>query len=44
MGDLTPQLIDTDIWTDAMVEALVEIRRAAGLSEQLTEVDTALAP
>ena len=30
--------------TDAMVEALVEIRRAAGLSEQLTEVDTALAP
>ncbi|MEH3141064.1 MAG: wax ester/triacylglycerol synthase family O-acyltransferase [Mycobacterium kyogaense] len=30
--------------TDAMVEALVEIRRAAGLSEQLTEIDTALAP
>ncbi|MBX7449200.1 wax ester/triacylglycerol synthase family O-acyltransferase [Mycolicibacterium sp. 3033] len=30
--------------TDAMVEAFIEIRRAAGLSEQLTEIDTALAP
>ena len=30
--------------TDAMVEAFVEIRRAAGLPEELTVVETAMAP
>ena len=30
--------------TDAMVEAFVEIRRAAGLPEKLTVVETAMAP
>ena len=30
--------------TDAMVDAFVEIRRAAGLSEQLTVIEAAMAP
>jgi diacylglycerol O-acyltransferase len=30
--------------TDAMVKAFIEIRRAAGLSEELTVVEGALAP
>jgi hypothetical protein len=30
--------------TDAVVEELIEIRRAAGLSDKLTAVDTAMAP
>ncbi|MCK0177188.1 MULTISPECIES: wax ester/triacylglycerol synthase family O-acyltransferase [Mycobacteriaceae] len=30
--------------TDAMVEAFIEIRRAAGLSEELTVIETAMAP
>ena len=29
--------------TDAIIEAFVEIRRAAGLSEKLTVVETAMA-
>ena len=29
--------------TDAMVEAFIEIRRAAGLSEELTVVEKAMA-
>jgi hypothetical protein len=30
--------------TDALVEELVDIRRAAGLPDKLTAVDTAMAP
>jgi diacylglycerol O-acyltransferase len=30
--------------TDAMVRAFIELRSAAGLSDQLTEVSTAMAP
>jgi diacylglycerol O-acyltransferase len=30
--------------TDAMIDAFVEIRRAAGLSEELTVVEKAMAP
>lgn len=30
--------------TDAMVEAFIEIRAAAGLPEELTVVETAMAP
>ena len=37
-------LSDAHELTDAMVEAFVEIRRAAGLSEELTVVDGAMAP
>jgi diacylglycerol O-acyltransferase / wax synthase len=37
-------LEDAHELTDAMVAAFVEIRRAAGLSEELTVVDGAMAP
>jgi diacylglycerol O-acyltransferase len=40
--DLT--LDDPHEATDAMVQAFTEIRSAAGLSEKLTEVPTAMAP
>jgi diacylglycerol O-acyltransferase len=35
-------LLDPHELTDAMVEAFVEIRRAAGLSEQLTVIDSVM--
>ena len=37
-------LNDTHEATDAMMHAFTEIRRAAGLSDELTELDTAMAP
>jgi diacylglycerol O-acyltransferase len=37
-------LSDPHELTDAMVDAFVEIRRAAGLSEELTVVESAMAP
>jgi diacylglycerol O-acyltransferase len=37
-------LLDPHELTDAMIDAFVEIRRAAGLPEELTVVDTAMAP
>jgi diacylglycerol O-acyltransferase len=37
-------LLDPHELTDAMVDAFVEIRRAAGLPEALTVVETAMAP
>jgi diacylglycerol O-acyltransferase len=30
--------------TDAMIEAFIEIRRAGGLSEELTVIEKAMAP
>ena len=36
-------LLDAHELTDAMIEAFVEIRRAAGLSEQLTVIESAMA-
>jgi diacylglycerol O-acyltransferase / wax synthase len=37
-------LTDPHELTDAMVDAFVEIRRAAGLPEQLTVIESAMAP
>jgi diacylglycerol O-acyltransferase len=37
-------LLDPHELTDAMVEEVIEIRRAAGLPEELTVVETAMAP
>ena len=37
-------LLDPHELTDAMVEEIIEIRRAAGLPEELTVVETAMAP
>jgi diacylglycerol O-acyltransferase len=37
-------LLDPHELTDAMIDAFVEIRRAAGLPEELTVVDNAMAP
>jgi diacylglycerol O-acyltransferase len=37
-------LLDPHELTDAMIDAFIEIRRAAGLPEELTVVETAMAP
>ena len=40
---MAPRCQDPHELTDAMIEAFVEIRRAAGLSEELTVVEKAMA-